>query len=362
MDKADFLRRYKAFMQNEAVAYPVQLAYETACEHFGKHRVKLNLGEIDEKTTTEGINQYCGRYAFSGESSFHPEYLNWQRQNIILHFPTVTVTNEKMEHTTIHDLFVLVPFTEDGRVLSGIYFLKTTFTNKQYQAGYIHSHTPTMYSNEIYWQHVCLGTGPINGTIRTINAENNRYDAAMWELYFWEIEKLVQVESLDGGPYIRIESIKGNFVKKDLSKIGLAKFSHQLISKDLLKAYIKSGKLKFVFRNNKFCIATPFVEWYKDFSNYVRNYYAAIGQTPSSVLFQNLYCDESDIYDVRRHSQKSLPSDPDKVYVTLNGVDYKFKLIDDPEDSVLQPFNGVVLSVALSVLGSIELLVNNKIA
>lgn len=72
--------------------------------------------------------------------------------------------------------------------------------------GYMHSHINGIVTGERFTSS-CLGSGPIT---RTINSLRMEYEDGLWELYCIELEKYVHVESLQGGPYHRLENVTGS--------------------------------------------------------------------------------------------------------------------------------------------------------
>lgn len=116
---------------------------------------------------------------------------------IYIYFPEITITNENNHFHKIYDTFIRV---ETGdRIRFSI--KRTTFTEEEYKAGYIHSHAPCRHIN--HWQYMCLGTGPIGSTITSLTVDKDNED--LWKLFFIELNEYLQTESLSGGPYIRMD-------------------------------------------------------------------------------------------------------------------------------------------------------------
>ena len=128
---------------------------------------------------------------------------------IIVHFPTITVTNEHEHSTIIHDVYIKVSVDYTGKFVNDFQIIRATFNEDQLNTGYIHSHTPRNNSivNANSWQHMCLGTGPIISTIHTIK---EHYDLDFWRLFCVELNEYLKVESISGVPYIKLNSIGTN--------------------------------------------------------------------------------------------------------------------------------------------------------
>ena len=145
--------------------------------------------------------------------------------DIIVYFPEVTVTNEKHQAVKIYDLFAKVPIREDGvHLYDKFYLMRSTYTHAQAISGYTHSHIPRSTSLGD-WGIPCLGTGPINSTIYTLEHISESFEEIkpFWELFCRELDEYTQVESLSGGPYIRMETIgTGNSTDSSWQRVEIA--------------------------------------------------------------------------------------------------------------------------------------------
>lgn len=197
--------------------------------------------------------------------------------SITIKFPEVTVTNEYDKSVVIQDLFVRVPVTLSGKTYEKFRMTRTTYPVDQWLSGYSHSHLPGI---NLDFTAPCTGTGPVNNTIRTLKA---RYDIQVWGLYSFEISKYVTVESIAGTPFRRLENIGSNNANViDLSRLeykgqvrsyDMAYTATQM--KEFIRGFLKSGKVKFAFRNGNFTIgedlldiwikmSNAFIEWHND--------------------------------------------------------------------------------------------------
>ena len=124
---------------------------------------------------------------------------------IIVHFPTVVIRNEHDKtHETSH-FYIKIELLSSGKMYSGFLVKRSHFTKNELEVGYMHSHCPSGTCNPTQnWSSSCLGSGPIQ---RTEARLNSNCDLDMWMLFCNELERYIQVESLDGGPYIRMSSI-----------------------------------------------------------------------------------------------------------------------------------------------------------
>lgn len=124
--------------------------------------------------------------------------------DVVVYFPEITIQNENGESHNILDTYVKFGISDAGTFRGEISLVRTTYDNLEFNAGYVHSHVPILREHPKFLR-MCLGTGPIN---RTISHLITAYNKVSWELFCAELEELLKVESLSGGPYIRISRIK----------------------------------------------------------------------------------------------------------------------------------------------------------
>lgn len=125
--------------------------------------------------------------------------------DILIYYPEVTVTNENGQSHEIKDLFVKVPVNGYGHLVSGISLNRATYTLDEFNANYLHSHISAIPVDDFEeFQTPCLGSGPIRYTISDLMLGNY---SDRWMILAVQIDKLVHVESLQGGPYHRLERI-----------------------------------------------------------------------------------------------------------------------------------------------------------
>lgn len=122
-------------------------------------------------------------------------------------FPKETISNSKGQKHTIYDLYIEVKFVDS--VFMSIHTMRTSFTLAELHSGYSHSHSPSRpythvgdtvskYAEE---RSCCLGTGPLNQLLGKYIDSNMLMSLCIY------IEKWVRWESLEGGPYVRMEQI-----------------------------------------------------------------------------------------------------------------------------------------------------------
>ena len=191
--------------------------------------------------------------------------------SIIIRFPVVRVTNEEDKYVIIKDLYALVN-VERGLLHDSFRLQRTTFSKQHWQCGYAHSHLPELLG----WQHPCLGTGPIASTQSNLRGCGH---IELWGLFAYELGKYVTVESLQGVPYKRLESIGEangivslpNNIRTRSSIPGIA-FIYRFLSEWLQNNTIKMG-----YRNGQFTLGEDlFLFWVrlsKDFISWFNRYW-----------------------------------------------------------------------------------------
>ena len=197
---------------------------------------------------------------------------------IMVHFPKVRVCNEYDKCIDIQDLYAKILITTDGRLMEGFRMTRTTFPYSHFKAQYAHSHLPKVYKNDIgVWKHPCLGSGPLSYTQPTLKA---RYDEQMWGLFAFELSKYVTIESISGGPYIRLETVgKGDIVgdyhsfQNSTSGVPDNDTNFNLLLNRFVKHYAKENKFRVKYMNGQYqlgestvdaCVhlSNDFIEWY----------------------------------------------------------------------------------------------------
>lgn len=194
---------------------------------------------------------------------------------ILVRFPEVRVTNENDKFIDIWELYAKVSITFDGKIGSNGFLLnRAEYDMFQFKNNYLHSHISSIPTYDFTsFQTPCLGRGPIRATITTLATEE--FDELRWQLFCLELSKYVQVESLAGGPYIRMESL-GKETLKVISRTWTMQSENYIPKfrslngsniKDFVKWVLFRKKLKFDFSNGTYGIGMSFIDWIIFISN-----------------------------------------------------------------------------------------------
>lgn len=201
-------------------------------------------------------------------------------EGFLIHWDTVTVTNEFDDSEKIFDLFVKVHMK--GAHIQEFSMAKTTFTQRQYKANYVHSHVPR--NNGIGFAQPCLGEGPIRETISTLNTT---YDSQIWGLFCQELDSYVKTESVVGVPYIRMSNIKiydsveeGTINNAYLIKPFNETEEYIAYIKKIFKEFVNTGSIKFAYKNGSYCYGEPIADIIVKYSNYFIDYIKTNIHTP----------------------------------------------------------------------------------
>jgi hypothetical protein len=372
------------------------LVYEQACEYFGEDRVALQTTEVSVEGTLP--TQSASRRAEiaridllgSRKSNLTTESLGFEEAlsyvetyyntiySLYIYWPEVKVTNENDKSVTIQDVFVRIKTSVEGlpfREPEPFTVLKTSFSKLQWNHRYIHSHV-RQYSS-FGFKHMCLGTGPIKRTISKLQVFPN--DVLALKLFFWELDKVMHVESLAGVPYIRLTSIQENTtspitavmnhnyewlnaaIQNGGTKTAIYKF---------LSSFVKAVEIPTVFVDGKYTLACSFIDFAILLTNYHNKWFRTwekaemrgikipthIGSVPMQpyvIKDGKLY----DYYQVQTHLMRE--ADKDKVF-TFKGQDFKLKIVDGALEDTSPIYLidvGIVASVIDFILKAINMAV-----
>ena len=203
------------------------------------------------------------------------EYYKEERNGFILvHFPRTTVTNEYDKSTVVNHIYVKVPITAYGAE-NGLFTMnRSEYTVAEMFSDYMHSHASSIpTSNFRSFTHCCLGAGPLNHTQTSLSTE---FDEDRWNIFCLELSKYVEVESISGTPYHRLENIGFNTSKiinadrlanqHDLYLRGRSSELKKVLL-DFLHYYLDNNNLTFSYRNGVYSIGMSFVDYLINISN-----------------------------------------------------------------------------------------------
>ena len=213
---------------------------------------------------------------------------------ILVHFPHVRVTNEHGRSVDINHLWAKVRVMYDG-TLSGKFTLnRSEYTLLHFRSQYLHSHISSIPRNDFTkFQNPCTGSGPINGTISTLNRD---YDEDMWNMFCLELSKYVTVESVAGRPYHYLEKLGTNNMQEDVNRFTTYLLPNYHVAditsgklKEFVRYFINSKKLKFNYVNGSYSIGMSFIEFIVLISNeFIKWYNDQFNKGELTIKFEDL--------------------------------------------------------------------------
>ena len=191
---------------------------------------------------------------------------------ILVHFPHVRVTNEHNRFVDINHLWAKIKVMWDGTMSGRFTLNRSEYTLLHFRSHYLHSHISSIPKADFtQFQNPCTGSGPINGTISTLNRD---YDEDMWNMFCLELSKYVTVESIAGRPYHYLEKLGTRDMQVGEDKFITYLFPNYCVNdilsdkfKEFVRYFINSKKLKFNYVNGSYSIGMSFIEFIVLISN-----------------------------------------------------------------------------------------------
>lgn len=195
---------------------------------------------------------------------------------ILVHFPQTRVTNEYNKSTIVNHIYIKVPITTEGLEDGGFTMNRSEYTIAELYSDYMHSHAFYIpisdFSNFVS---CCVGSGPLRNTQLSLATT---FDEDRWNLFCLELSKFIEVESIAGTPYHRLENINCDTNAKEATDrlvnniyICLGQGSDRDILKQLIHSflsyYLDHNNLPFSFRNGVYSIGIPYIEYLINISN-----------------------------------------------------------------------------------------------
>ena len=129
---------------------------------------------------------------------------------LVVHFPRITIHNSKGYKHTLRDLFVRFLIKEDGKFKSEIQGTRTTLLINEFNVNYTHSHLSNTSSSSSY-QTFCLGYDSLRLSLEKVASfDISTFDYNFFEMFLYEVNEYVRWESLEGGPYNTIQAVSNN--------------------------------------------------------------------------------------------------------------------------------------------------------
>ena len=348
----------------------------TSRELLGMSREDYNICREKSLTDLEGkvldlvLNQLCSREMVDsiGQKKFSSGF-------ILVHFPHVRITNEYDRFVDINHLYAKVRVLHDGSMNGCFTLNRAEYTYFHISNNYMHSHVNNIPTYDFtQFQPPCTGVGPINDTMSNLN---KGFDSDIWRLFCLELSKYVEVESIAGVPYHKLESLGTSNMR---TEEGVFKVINHLYYygiggiKDLIKDFtlhfINQGKLKFNYANGSYSIGMSFIEymlvisnefidWYNKKFNNKEVTYSFNSLKRESVLNEVIIANNKIYYENSRHNINLYTAYNGKKMCTFKGADVLINIADLNE---VNNNKSIILNtnIALYILSKILRVINYR--
>ena len=255
--------------------------FDDICDYFklyyGDEFVCIEKGVLSDeiiKVIENHISNYSGS-ELQTTNIIYEGLKNSIHHTIKIKWPSLDITNENGNSININDLFCIINILFTGQ-LTDIKFVKSTYSFMQFIKGYVHSHLPRIstyrYRNDgCYdemikdfkeYRHFCYGNGPIRNTISKLTSYFGNNTDSIVELYILlcrEIDVIVRIESLTGGPYIRMSEITSSDSK--YAFLGEAGYLDNEHLYKFVEYVLKNSDFKYVFNGQMYDITDSFSDF-----------------------------------------------------------------------------------------------------
>ena len=236
------------------------------------------------------------------------------------------------------------------------------------------SHVSTIPTNDFTkFQTPCTGTGPINDTISNLS---NEFDSDIWRLFCLELSKYVEVESIAGTPYHRLENLgtsnmgAGEDIFRVVNQLRYENSIKEMI-KEFVSYFINQGKLKFNYANGSYSIgmsfteyilviSNEFIDWYNKKYNNKELKYTFDTLKRSDVLKEGIIANNKIYYENSRRNVNSYAAYNGQRMCTFKGKDVLINIVDINE--VKEDNKSIILNtnIALYILSKILRVINYR--
>ena len=329
-----------------------------------------SLTDLRGEVLNAVLNQLCSEWVVDsiGQKKFGSGF-------ILVHFPHVRITNEYGRFVDINHLYAKVGVLHSGSMNGYFALNRSEYTYLHISNGYMHSHVNSIPTSDFtQFQTPCTGTGPINNTMSNLIRE---FDSDIWKLFCLELSKYVEVESVAGTPYHRLENIgtstrnAENGIFMVVNHLDYYGDGIEDLIKDFASYFIKQGKLKFNYANGSYSIgmsfteymlviSNEFIDWYNKRFNNKEATYSFDSLKRNKVLKEGIIANNKIYYENTRHSVNSYAVHNGKRMCTFKGVDVLINIVDINE--VKEDNKSIILNtnIALYILSRILRVINYR--
>lgn len=297
---------------------------------------------------------------------------------IVGYYKSAIVTNERRESVTVEDLYFMVSM-KNG-VFNCMYAMVAKYSADKAISKYAFSHIPRVAFDNMSFIKCCLGSGPLSFFAQNMYSaknDNGSIPAAMYSSLAYNIDNYFHVESISGGPYIRMSEIKpsgyslGSISEKAEGLIGCYGFyTSSAFSDILLDIYGRMKTEGLLFIESKFINFSKEETDKTDDGNLIGiNTYNTHSEDRFCIEFTRIFTDMYPVY--KMIYKKALPSITElsdinffKKYVYNNeqlmslsrvkNFESEFKSLSEYNNQYLFDFNGRPVRINIYNINSLE--------
>lgn len=203
-------------------------------------------------------------------------------------YPELVISNEINFTHTIKDLYLHFFISEDSTINQLVlYTTRGTLTKEEYYVKYMHSHSTRLCINRenvMLLSSCCLGTSPLRNTILRLSERSNS-SPELWNLFCVELDRYVHVESLHGGPYVRISELTSTLTTDsiDINSLSIDAWGYTIepyVDMDILGKflhwYLNTGNFEFVWCGRSYVPAMSMLDYFFDISDKFIEWYNSL--------------------------------------------------------------------------------------
>lgn len=285
---------------------------------------------------------------------------------VLIHFPIITVTNEFGKSIDIYNVYIKVVLR-----ISGAYrrfcIAKSTFTKEQVISKYIHSHCPSKDDNTIFYN-MCLGTGSFFKFITDFSLSH--YNENKWRLFCAFLKQYLEVESLQGGPYIRLESVGisqnyvctiEDYVKShycyayELQALNDSNITVNIPINHFIQYVANRNVLSYNYIINHYELAYTFTEFALKISDLFLDFINEKGLKPKKNIFINVFYNNESLY---MNSEITIPDNFEGKYLfTFKNKKIYTEILHNRQFNVI-PMKIILIEYIATIYRNLMLYVN----
>lgn len=351
LNKTDMLIRYKnrrAIFIMKNYFSKLNLEFQV----FTDYTLLPNLAKSESYSSTqfEKITEYLKTRRETLESIDNYSDPQKQKDNIILksiceteevrfliRYPELTVTNENNESVVVRNLYALASFRNN--ILSHLDALVSSYSYGAAVAGYAFSHIRSIVwssDNPVFFYPCCLGDGPIVTLKSRMIFEYGQTEKVKDQritMMCMNIDRYFHIESISGGPYIRMNSVGNDVNGYNIVHVGS---SFPNVHKDnfslsnIFRCMVKDALVRMV-NDGKFFINVS-SDLRKSNGNSISDYGFGSYSTTDGVYgfciefskyFKKIYAEYSLLYDDLPDTNRLISDSILSSYYNINGVLYQ---------------------------------------